>query len=389
MAEQQIKNSRYHLGPLYLLPQFTFQNAGYVSNIFGTAANGRSDFTFTAGLGTQWIVPFSHKIFLRGLVEPTYIWYAHSTDARKFGWTSESSLLLLFNRLSIEASGDSSRGSTVLNSETDERVLGKTVSGKADFELGLTGHILLIGGGSYGDLRFEENPPLPPGADLPPANLLSRTESAARGGFRYRFSSIFSADAQYEKARIEFDDSTTLGTNESTAGLLGIGVDGNHFVFHFSGGYREGRPYKGSGFPAYSTVTGSYAVTYRPTEKISLQTYGHRDVQASLFAPYYFETIAGAGLGLPIAPRVSVSVFGETGANQYPRVITDPVRRRDKLVRYGGGLNATLIGSAQMRVMASETRYTSNVPGFTRKIFQIDAGVTFELRGVPLRVGTS
>src|SRR5258706_11284377 len=134
-VEAQMRASAYQLGPIRLIPQFTFNSTGYVNNIFGTATAEKSDYIATVGLGTQWIVPFGAKVFLRGRGLPQYIWFLRNVEGRKFGWTFENSLLFLFNRLSIETRGNTSRVSDLLNTETQQRVLRTATEGSANFEL--------------------------------------------------------------------------------------------------------------------------------------------------------------------------------------------------------------------------------------------------------------
>ncbi len=383
-----MSSSRFVLGPVYLIPQFTLSNAGYVSNIFGTSPVEKSDYTATFGLGTQWLVRFGPKVYLRGNALPSYIWYARTPDARKFGWTANNALLLLFNRFTVQMAGNSTRTSTTLNSETDQRILQTLTSGSADFELAMTSHVLLVGGGSANRYRFEESPALPSGL-VPPPQQLDRTEEAARGGFRYRFSTYFSLDAQAEKTRATFVDTSALGASETTGYLLGVGLDGPILTVHLSGGYREGTPYQGSGFPPYRTATGSYAIGWKARPRLSFQLYGHRDTQYSLFAPYYFENMSGANVSLGLGDRFSLQAFGELGTNQYPVVANSVERRRDRVTTYGGGVSFEIARKVSFAVNGFETRYDSNVPGSSRNILRITGGLNLQLAsGVAIKAGT-
>ncbi|MGH9444112.1 MAG: outer membrane beta-barrel protein [Thermoanaerobaculia bacterium] len=380
--------SRYVLGPVYLIPQLQVTNAGYVSNIFGTSPVQKSDYTATVGLGTQWLVRFGPKVYLRGTALPSYIWYARTPEARKLGWTANNALLLLFNRLTVQLTGNSTRASTTLNSETDRRVLQSTTAGGANFELGLTGHILLVGGASASRYRFENNPPLSPGV-LPPPQQLDRTEEAAQGGVRYRFSNYFSLDAQVEKTRATFVNTPSFGDSETTGYLLGIGLDGPILTVHLSGGYREGTPYQGSGFPPYKTGTGSFAVGWKARPSLGFQVYGHRETQYSLFAPYYFENMGGASVSVGLGDRVSLRGFGELGTNQYPDAPEFPERRRDRVTTYGGGVSFEIIRRVSFALTGQETSYRSNISGFSRNILLISGGFTLQLSsGIAVKAGT-
>lgn len=386
--ESQMSSSRFVLGPLYLLPELRISDAGYISNIFGSSPVEKSDYTATVGLGTQFLVRFGPKVYFRGTALPSYIWYARTPEARRFGWTANNSLLFLFNRFTVQMNGDSTRSSTTLNSETDQRVLQSTAGGAANFELQMTGHILLVGGASATRYRFEDSPPVPAGV-VPPPQQLDRTEEAANGGLRYRFSTYFSLDARVEKTRASFANASGLGDSETTGYLLGVGLDGPILTVHLSGGYREGTPYRGSEFPPYKTGTGSFAVGWKATPRLGFGVYGHRETQYSLFAPYYFENVGGATFSIGLGDRFSLRGVGELGTNDYPRTSTSPERRQDKVTSYGGGVSFAIVQRVAFALEALETRYRSNVDGFSRNILRVTGGFTVQLSsGVALKAGT-
>ena len=163
--------------------------------------------------------------------------------------------------------------------------------------------------------------------------------------------------------------------------------DNNRLFFNFSGGYREGKPYHGSGFPAYTTGTGSYSVNWKATERISLFVNGHRSTEASQYAAYYFETRNGGGLSVPVGRQSSLQAFAEFGANQYPDTGA-AFRRRDDVVRYGGVVGYNIVQRVDFNLRVIETRYTSNTPGFTRNFLEVSGGLTLELApGVNVKVG--
>jgi hypothetical protein len=386
-VEGQLRSSRYNLGPLHLTPKFSLQSTGYVNNIFGTSEASVSDYTATASLGTLFVVPFGQKVFFRGTVLPSYIWYARNVEGRKFGWVYDNSLLLLFNRLSIEAKGNSSRSATVLNSETEQRVLAKSLGGVLNVELQATGHVYVVGGAEAHRYRFTESPPAPPNVTISDPGKLDRTELAGRGGLRYRFSEFVAADLQAERTRTTFVEESA-GESQTTAYLLGIRVGHNRLSVNLSGGYRQGRPYNGSAFPEYSTGTGSYGVTWKARERLSFFAYGHRSTEYSQYSAYYFEARNAGGVGLQFGARLGLQGFGEFGSNQYPGIAGEAGRRRDDVRAYGGQINFEVSRGIAFNVRGSEDRYTSNRAGFSRNIFRVIGGLTIDLvKGVTVKVG--
>ena len=63
--DEDLKDSRFHLGPMRLLPGFEVNNAGYNSNVFGSQFNPVGDWTATARSGDEGHHPVQLEDLLR------------------------------------------------------------------------------------------------------------------------------------------------------------------------------------------------------------------------------------------------------------------------------------------------------------------------------------
>jgi hypothetical protein len=140
-----------------------------------------------------------------------------------------------------------------------------------------------------------------------------------------------------------------------------------------------------STFPEFTTTTGSYYFEYQLGAPPRVDLYGHRNVTYSLAdaSPYFFENRNGAGITVPIGTRFGVRVLGEVGSNDYPVVAgqTTP-KRTDDVTLFGGGVAVRLYRKTYLSIVASETRYDSNL-NFDRTIFRLTTLIS--LRGQAFR----
>ena len=86
-----------------------------------------------------------------------------------------------------------------------------------------------------------------PSAAAPPViggvlSLLDRNEAAVRGGVRYKLTSYFSIGLGGEGTRTEFPEDPRRGNNETAAALVSVHYDQPRLFVNFSGGYRIGSP---------------------------------------------------------------------------------------------------------------------------------------------------
>jgi hypothetical protein len=380
-VKQEMEDSRFHLGPIRLLPKFLLSNAGYDSNLFGTAAPTVSDWTADVSLGLHLLLPVGPKMYLRGDALPEYDWYAHHVEKRTLGGRYAGSWLGFFNRMSMDLSGSSLKTVNHLSSENETFVTYKSLAGSADIEVNLLRRLSLLAAGEGDRVRFSSE-----GGEDAIVKRLDRDRLAARAGIRYRWTGFFHIAVEVEGTRTTFVQlpEAQQRDNETTAYLLGIYYNRERLFVNLNGGYRIARPHNGSSFSGFSTSTGSYFVSYFLAQPIELRAYGHRQPDYSLFSnnAYYLETRNGGGVTIRIGYRLRLQGYGEYGANDYPVPVatggTELVNRKDHFTTVGGGLTTLFFRNASITALISRENRSSNFPGVGRSILRFTTTLSFE-----------
>jgi hypothetical protein len=374
---RELEDSRHHFGAIRVRPLFSLRDFGYDNNVLGTSTDPIGDFHSTVGFGAHGILPIGSKMYLQGLALPEYTWYQKLTNRRRFGGSYGASALGLFNRMSVEAGVDTFIGSTVLNSEQETEVPGTRTDLSGRLEIEILRRLSIYGGGEREQQRYS---PLSDDQALP-IRQLERNETAVRGGVRYRFASYVDFSLGFEHTNTRFLAGTDRD-NQSDAVILGIHYDRPRSFLNLSVGARTGKADNPGVFPDYSTTTGSYYLSHDLSAPVAVDVYGHRGLGYSLTGTnaYYLETRNGAGATFSVGRRLAFRGFAEGGTNAYPLPVvvgSSPVKRTDSAITAGGGVAIRLYRKVALSVLASNTRYTSNLPGFDRSIFRVTTGLSF------------
>jgi hypothetical protein len=376
-----LEQNRYHLGPVRLFPFVEVDNAGYNSNVFGTASDEVADWTAVISAGARLLVPFGSKVFLRGLAAPEYVWYNHLVEGREFGGNYEGELLALFNHLRLDGDARYFRTPSILNAETLRTVLATTRIAHASGEIDVAGPLSLFGEGEAARYHFAASPP-PPRPLEDPA-LLDRREDQVRAGFRLHAREETSFSLAAEVVRTRFEEAAQGGDNRSEALLLGVRIDRPRLYFDISAGYRDSRPIDGSRFHEFRTATGSYFFSFllRPSVEIFIDGFRGAEYSVTESNPYYMATTNGGGVNLQIGARFAVRAYGDYAENHYPIASASEggARRTDTIGTFGGGFQVALGRRLGLGIFGTESRYDSNVPGVARNVFRLTSVISFQL----------
>jgi hypothetical protein len=356
--DNDLQRSRLRLGPVRLLPSIAITNAGYDSNVFATSVNPVSDWTFTVRGGLRFLLPMGTKMYFRADALPQYTWYDKVTDRRTFGGIANASLFGFFNHMTVQLTGYGAKDFGVYSTEFVSRVLSTTVGGNGAVEVQITPALSVFGRGEAQRIRYDN------AGQVVDVTINDRTETAARGGVRYRISEDWSVSSAYEQTWSDFDKVPQQRNNQSRAYLLGVQFGRPRFFVNVSGGYREGRPMDDSAFPPYSTPTGTFFASFYATRWLEIQAYGKRGVVYSIESsdPYFITNQIGGGLNIQPLDRVLVKGFATTGPNQYPLVPGETTERRDERTIFGGGVSVRVTerGVVTGLVTRDETKTTSS-----------------------------
>jgi hypothetical protein len=370
LVANDIARSRYHLGPVRLLPGFAVHNAGYDSNVFGTSTDVVGDWTATFSAGSRFLLPMGAKFVLVADAFPEYTWYATLKQRDQFGGNYTGTLYGFFNRVTTEVDARYSERYHLYSTEIESPVFTKSEDGVVRMEVELGAHWSVFGSGEINRSRYEQIQG-PPEQEIG-VERNNRTAWAGRGGLRYRISQEWEVAGVVEGTWADFQIEPNLRNNTSNAYLGTLSFKRPRLFINVVGGLREGRGSDSVLFPKYSTGVGSYFLSFFPLPWLELQSFGHRQVAYSISTenPYFFEERIGGKINIQVGPRVLLSGFGLTGPNNYPRPQPVPdqglVKRRDKQTLYGGGFSVLTWQPVVVTGVYTRNQTTSNVPGNIR-----------------------
>ena len=375
--QNQLSDSRWHFLAFRLQPIFGLHNTGYNSNVFGTVDNPVSDWGGTVSAGVNVLLPLGRKMFITGVVNPEYTWYNRVESRRMMGGTFSGSLLGLYNHMSFETGASAEKTMVAVNSEVERATPGRKTDYIAKTEVDIFQRLSVFGSAQQEQQRYFE------GGDTENLNpqQLERDETYYRGGLRYKPRSFFDVSVAAETGRAQFV-TATHNDNSTNAVILGVRYDRPRFFMNFSGGTRHIEP-RGqlSTFPTTTSPMGSYFIEYQLVAPISIDAYGHQGLVYSLFADsrYFDEKRNGFGATWLVGHRIGLRAFGERGANSYPEIEGEAVRRDDVVSVLGGSFGYRFYRNAVVIFTGSTTRFASNIDTFDRSVFRFE--MTLSLTG--------
>ena len=379
---QQLEQSRFHFGPVRVRPLFGIRDLGYDNNVFGTTEDHVSDWRSTVSAGADLILPFGRKVYLTGRTNPEYTYYHKLAERRIVGGRYGGSLLMFFNRLTVEGGADTSRMFSTVNSEEDRFAFARTRDSFVKSEIEILRRLSLFGSARQRDQRY------PSTGDPATSTLLERlerTDTMITGGVRYRFRSYFDVSAAVEQGKGEFRIASD-SDNRMRAAYIGVHYDRPRFFLNVAAGRRSAEP-EGplSTFPRFSGTSGSVYAEYTLSAPLVLDVYARRSIEYGLYSsnPYYFVERGGAGLTVNLGHRIGVRAFSDAGSNEYPVAITGVPARRDQIEAIGGSITYRLYRNTVVAIVATQTDYDSNLDAFDRSIFRVTT--VLSLSGASIR----
>jgi hypothetical protein len=381
VIDDDLARSKFHLGPVRLLPSISVTNAGYDSNVFSSATDPFADWTATIVAGSRLLLPLGSKMYVLADVFPQYTWYAKLNDRDRWGGLYDLAVLGFFNRMSFQLKGTDREAYIVYSAEFPSYVFENLRSGIGNVDVSLTRSLSLFAEGGYEQVRYTQyaGPPIQDAQ----VKLNNSDNSEIRGGLRYRISEDWSVTAAAEEVQSNFQFDPELRDNRSIAYLGGIFFNRPRLYINAMGGYREGLANNGSLYPEYQTGVGSFFVSFFPLRWLELQGYGHRKVDYSIavLQPYFFDNKVGGGANIELFDRVLLKGFVEDGPNTYP--VAEPVEGQGQVLRvdhvkyYGGGLSIRLPARIVLTGLVTRQIYESNIPSDSRNFTRFTAFFNF------------
>lgn len=380
-VESDMSTARFRLGPVRLLPFLEVDNVGWTNNALVTSEGTVDDYTASVSAGARLLVPIGRKVYLRGLVAPTYDWYYETEALRGFGGEYSAQLLGLFNRLTVGAGGGYEKAISTVSSEVARDVFNTTESATAKAELELLDRLSLFGGAETERLSQDDPNAATPG--LSPVSFLDRTNTSWRLGLRYAFTPVLSFGVMGEAVSTRYEEEPELRDGNARGLYLVARYDRERFYVEATVGATQVRPVTPNEyFPGSRTSAYGYLVSYFLTWPLEVRARGSRRPVASLFLdnPYFLETRNGLTLVASVGRRVSIHVTAELGSNTYlnPVIVVETgevLVRRDGTTSYGGGFRLRLSKALSIGLTATKDRWDSNIDYYDRETVRVTGGL--------------
>jgi len=380
--EREVKEARYHLGPVRIAPWMTLRDIAYVRNLFATGRTPPNDWTATAGVGFRAYLRNGPKATWSAQVLPEYLWWQRQDERRRLNGRYLLGFYGYFNRLTLEVRGGREQQQQIVTPEVPVPVSSRIDGGEVLAELELARAFFAFAAVSVnrqnnlvedlGDSRTEG------------LVLLDREERVTRAGLRWQPDPKLSVALGAEHSEVDFDRSA-LGTvdrsNSGTAPVAEIRLERRHLRFEADAAARSLEARRGAEFVPYDKVTGKAAFTVGNRSRLSATLYGSHDLVYALSPLYAYldDERVGLAVTLDFGRRSQGRVFAETGSDTYSAFAAGTPRRRDDVSSYGAGLTFGLGRHLSLGLQALHSEFDANVPGGDRTYTAV--GTTINLVG--------
>jgi hypothetical protein len=381
--DRELAMSRFHLGPIFASPEFTFGGIGYTNTGSGSEEHPRSDFTSDSQAGVRVIVPAGPRIFFRGLVGASYIWFAHAVERRHVGLLADFGALATVGRFTIDAAADYREALTNI-AELDRPLTARTLSVHALATLEVYGPVSIYGDGRLQMPRYSSDGL--PSNDPASSRNLERTDTLYGGGLAYKFSSFAILYVGIDKVQLRFK--TQADRDANSTGYVGhLVIHRGHLMFDIGGGWREYEPVSGAGGAKTNGFFGSGRADYGLRKNFEWTLYGYRRRNESIYngATFFVETLGGTGPRLRFGRHTFIQFhpYVNIGTNQYNsyQIGTASFDRQDKILRYGAEIGFPVTRRFHLEASVARSRYTSNLETFSRTLYHVSTHLTYVPRG--------
>jgi hypothetical protein len=361
-SEDPVAAAPIRIGAVALDPRVVLTNFGVDTNVFNTANNPESDFTFAVKPGTDLFLRTGRGLLtVSGNLE--YVYFNEFETERSVNTDVLGRYELRFNRFRPYGSASWLDTRQRPGYEIDARARHY----EADFHAG--GDLRV---GSKGTVRvdFRHLDYSFAGDEVfngrPLSEELNRTLRAVEFSWRHRLTALTTwiTRASRETERFEFDDFRNADSFRLSSGFeLGrfALIRGSAFA-----GFRSLEPADGGIIPEFTGVTADVDVSYTAPTQTRLGAAIDRDLEYSYEnrTPYYVQTGWTATLTQRIIGRWDFQLSGGRDRLAYQAIIAAVDARTDFIGRFGGGIGYTLGEQTRISFDVNSYHRSSVLPGY-------------------------
>jgi hypothetical protein len=377
---RELREARYHLGPVRLAPWATLRDVAYVRSIVAAGAKTPNDLTATAGAGFRAYLRNGPKATWSAQVLPEYVWWRRQPERRQLNGRYLLGFSGFFNHLTVELKAGRQQQLQIVTPEVPVPVSSRSDGGELLAELRITSAL-----SAFAAVALSRQHNVVEGTRDPltgELRLLDRDERMVRTGLRWRPSAPWTVGLGVERSETDFLRGELDRSNSGTAPVAEVRYQGRRIGFQADVADRSLRASQGSEFVPYDGVTGSAALALQPRRRLGGSLYASRNLEYSIAPAYAYllDERLGVALNLNFGQRTQSRLFVEGGSNDYtPFAGAQP--RHEQVSSYGGSLTFDLGHGLALGLQGVRSRFGSNSAAGDRTYTSV--GATINLTGLP------
>lgn len=314
--DQVRRESRVHIGAVYMTPTIHLKELGVDSNVFNAAGEQQSDFTFTLAPRTDLWVPIARRALLRGTAETDLVWYAQYETERSIDpqFTGRGELYL--HRITLFAESSYLNSRQRLNYEVDLRARHLSNATVAGVGVRLTPKLSLEAAARRSETKFDADSYFD-GASL--QRMLNQQTTGGSLTVRHRVTPLSAIVLRLEQVEDEFAfaparDSRSIRVMPGIEFQPRALIKGSAFV-----GYRNFTPSVPAALPQFSGLVAQLGLSYSRLGSTTLSTTYRRDLTYSYeeLQPFFIDNSIGASVRRALGSRFDVLLSTDRHSYEY------------------------------------------------------------------------
>lgn len=297
--------ARGHVGPFYLTPGVRLKELGVDSNVFNSAGEQKSDFTFTVTPIVNVSVPMARRALLTTTLASDLVWYAHYATERSVDPQITARGEVYLNRITLFGETAQLNTRQRPNYEIDVRSRRAEDTVSTGVRVALTSKFLVEVAGHRDEIRYDSD------AEFDATNLqrtLNRDTRGVQLTARHRLTPLTTLAVRAEVDQDRFIVSPARDSNSYQV-LPGVEfapqalLKGSAYL-----GYRKFTPVAQGGLQPFSGLVGELGLSYTllgaTTFGMSFRrdlTYSYSEIQ-----PFFVDTSLGASIRRALGSRFDV-----------------------------------------------------------------------------------
>jgi hypothetical protein len=345
------RESRMHLGPLYMTPTIALKELGVDSNVFNAAGEQKSDFTFTLGPKMHLWVPVARRALFQGTAATDLVWYAQYDSERSVDPQFTGRGEIYVRRITLFAESRYLNSRQRLNYEVDLRARHVSSGFGGGLGVRLTPKFSVEAEGHQDEIKFEADSFFD-GASL--QRMLNQRTTGLTLSARHKVTPLSTLVLRTERLEDEFPfsparDSRSIRVMPGVEFKPRALIKGSAFV-----GYRRFTPSQIGALPEFSGIIAELGLSYAFLGSTSVGVTYTRDLTYSYeeLQPFFINNSVGASVRRALGRRFDVELGTTRNVYDYKNLLTTGVslaERQDVNWRYSGGVGY-IVGQGRIGV---------------------------------------